>query len=85
VAGPSAMAVVMLMATNNPERMTDWLLALFAAWLLSSLILVSANGLKRFLGDRGLIAMERLMGMLLIAVAVQMLLEGFLAYFAELT
>jgi multiple antibiotic resistance protein len=85
VAGPSAMAVVMLMATNNPERMTDWLLALFAAWLLSSLILVSANGLKRFLGHRGLIAMERLMGMLLIAVAVQMLLEGFSAYFAELT
>jgi multiple antibiotic resistance protein len=84
VAGPSAMAVVMLMATNNPERMTDWLLALFAAWLLSSLILVSANGLKRFLGHRGLIAMERLMGMLLIAVAVQMLLEGFSAYFAEL-
>jgi len=85
VAGPSAMAVVMLMATNNPERMTDWLLALFAAWLLSSLILVSANGLKRFLGHRGLIAMERLMGMLLIAVAVQMLLEGFSAYLAELT
>ena len=84
VAGPSAMAVVMLMATNNPERMTDWLLALFAAWLLSSLILVSANGLKRFLGHRGLMAMERLMGMLLIAVAVQMLLEGFSAYFAEL-
>ena len=74
----------MLMATNNPERMTDWLLALFAAWLLSSLILVSANGLKRFLGHRGLIAMERLMGMLLIAIAVQMLLEGFSAYFAEL-
>lgn len=84
VAGPSAMAVVMLMATNNPERMTDWLLALFVAWLLSSLILVSANGLKRFLGHRGLIAMERLMGMLLIAIAVQMLLEGFSAYFAEL-
>jgi MarC family membrane protein len=84
VAGPSAMAVVMLMATNNPDRMTDWLLALFAAWLLSSLILVSANGLKRFLGHRGLIAMERLMGMLLIAIAVQMLLEGFSAYFAEL-
>ena len=84
VAGPSAMAIVMLMATNNPDRMLDWLLALFAAWLLSSLILVSANGLKRFLGQRGLIAMERLMGMLLIALAVQMLLEGISAYLAEL-
>jgi MarC family membrane protein len=84
VAGPSAMAIVMLMATNNPDRMMDWLLALFLAWLLSSLILVSANGLKRFLGQRGLIAMERLMGMLLIALAVQMLLEGISAYLVEL-
>jgi MarC family membrane protein len=84
VAGPSAMAIVMLMATNNPDRMMDWLLALFVAWLLSSLILVSANGLKRFLGQRGLVAMERLMGMLLIALAVQMLLEGISAYLVEL-
>jgi len=84
VAGPSAMAIVMLMATNNPDRMMDWLLALFVAWLLSSLILISANGLKRFLGQRGLIAMERLMGMLLIALAVQMLLEGISAYLVEL-
>lgn len=80
VAGPSAMAVVMLMASNDPSRMAEWLIALFAAWLLSSLILVSATGLKRFLGQRGLIAMERLMGMLLIALAVQMLLEGISAY-----
>jgi len=83
VAGPSAMAVVMLLATNDPARMTDWLLALFAAWLLCSIILVSATGLKKFLGQRGLIAMERLMGMLLIAIAVQMLLEGISAYLKE--
>ena len=84
VAGPSTMAVIMLLSTNEPSRMLDWLLALLAAWLLSSIILVSANGLKRFLGRRGLIALERLMGMLLIALAVQMLLEGVSAYLAEL-
>jgi len=82
VAGPSAMAIVMLMASNDPTRMPEWLIALFAAWLLSSIILLSATGLKRFLGKRGLIAMERLMGMLLIALAVQMLLEGISAYLA---
>ena len=80
VAGPSAMAVVMLTATNDPSRMLHWLAALFAAWLLTSVILLSASGLKRFLGKRGLIAMERLMGMLLIALAVQMLLEGISSY-----
>ena len=85
VAGPSAMAVIMLLATNQPDRMTDWLVALVAAWFISSLILVSATGLKRFLGRRGLIAIERLMGMLLIAISVQMLLEGISAYMAELS
>ncbi len=84
VAGPSAMAVVMLLSTNDPSRMTEWSFALLAAWFLSSVILVSATGLKRYLGQRGLIAMERLMGMLLIAIAVQMLLEGISAYLAEL-
>ncbi len=80
VAGPSALAVVMLLSSNEPGRMVDWMLALFAAWLLSSLILISATGLKRFLGRRGLIALERLMGMLLVAIAVQMLLDGISAY-----
>jgi len=84
VAGPSAMAVVMLLATNSPGRMLDWLLALLAAWFLSSLILLSATGLKRFLGRRGLVAMERLMGMLLIALAVQMLLVGISDYIGQL-
>ena len=83
VAGPSAMAVVMLLAGDNPDRMPEWVLALFLAWALSSVILVSANGLKRFLGKRGLIAMERLMGMLLIALSVQMLLEGISAYISS--
>jgi MarC family membrane protein len=84
VAGPSAMAVIMLLSTNEPGRMTEWLLALLAAWFISSVILVSATGLKRFLGQRGLVAIERLMGMLLIAIAVQMLLEGISAYLAGL-
>lgn len=84
VAGPSAMAVVMLLATNDPGRMTEWLLALLAAWFITSVILISATSLKRYLGQRGLIAIERLMGMLLIAISVQMLLEGISAYVAEL-
>jgi len=84
VAGPSAMAVVMLLATNDPGKMTEWLLALLAAWFITSVILISATSLKRYLGQRGLIAIERLMGMLLIAISVQMLLEGISAYVAEL-
>lgn len=84
VAGPSTMAVIMLLSSNEPGRMNDWLLALLAAWFISSVILVSATALKRVLGQRGLIAIERLMGMLLIALAVQMLLQGISAYMAEM-
>ncbi len=83
VAGPSAMAVLMLMSSNDPDRMLEWTLALVAAWVLSSVILLSATRLKRYLGRRGLIALERLMGMVLIALAVQMLLEGVATYLAE--
>lgn len=76
VVGPSAIATVMLMMTRNPERWPEWLMAVFLAWLASSLILFFATKLKRFLSQRVLIAIERLMGMLLITLAVQMLMTG---------
>jgi multiple antibiotic resistance protein len=80
VAGPSAMAIVVLLSTNDPGRMPHWIAAVSIAWLLTAIILYAATGLERLLGKRGLIAMERLMGMVLIALAVQMLLEGVTAF-----
>lgn len=76
IAGPSAMATVMLLATREPARLVDWTLALAAAWAASALILTFAADLARVVGQRGLTAMERLMGMLLTAVAVEMTLFG---------
>ena len=84
VAGPSALAVVILLATREPGRIFHWLIALLAAWFVSALILVSATSLQKVLGRRGLVAMERLMGMLLVAIAVQMLLNGIAAYLEDL-
>jgi len=76
VAGPSAMASVLLVMSRYPERWLDWLIALLVAWLATSIILAFSSRLGRFLGRRGLIAMERLMGMLLTIIAVQMLISG---------
>ncbi len=81
VAGPSALASVILVMSRDPERWADWLVALIAAWLVSSLILLLSSGLRKFLGKRGLIAIERLMGMILTAVAVQMFMNGLNEYF----
>lgn len=76
VAGPSTMAVVMLIVHKEPSRMLEWGLALFAAWAVSSVVLMSSPLLLRLLGQRGLIATERLMGMLLVIMSVQMFFDG---------
>lgn len=76
VAGPSAMATALLMMSREPERWLDWLLAVLIAWFASAVIIYFSSYFARFLGEKGLIAIERLMGMLLITVAVQMLLTG---------
>ena len=82
VAGPSGMAAVMLMGSQDPGRMGDWSLALMIAWGATAAILFSATYLYRWRGTRVLIAIERLMGMLLVALSVQMLLDGVGTYLA---
>ena len=80
VAGPSGMAAVMLMGSNEPSRLWDWSLALMIAWGATAVILLSATVLYKLLGSRALTAVERLMGMLLVAISVQMLLDGVASY-----
>ena len=82
VAGPSGMAAVMLMGSQEPGRMGDWSLALMIAWGDTAVILFSATYLYRWMGTRVLMAIERLMGMLLVALSVQMLLDGVGTYLA---
>jgi multiple antibiotic resistance protein len=76
VAGPSSLAIAMLMVTRDPERMLDWTIALVAAWAVVAVLLMASPLLLRALGNRGLIAMERLMGMILVIISVQMFFDG---------
>lgn len=76
VAGPSALATLLLLMSRDPQRWPVWLLALTCAWLASAAILILGGQLSRFLGARGLLALERLMGLLLVTLAVQMFIEG---------
>ena len=80
VAGPSGMAAVMLMGSNEPTRLWDWSLALMIAWGATAVILFSATMLYKWLGRSALTALERLMGMLLVAISVQMVLDGIGTY-----
>jgi len=81
VAGPSTIATLLLLSSKSPST-GSLLLALTIAWAITGVILLSSTFLYRLLGERGLIAMERLMGMLLVMVAVQMLLNGIRTSFA---
>lgn len=76
IAGPSTLAALLLLQQARPDQMRGLLLAVTIAWALSAVILLSSTALYRVLRQRGLIAMERLMGMVLVMVAVQMFMNG---------
>ncbi|MEP0545841.1 MAG: MarC family protein [Rhodothermales bacterium] len=76
IAGPSALATLILMVRSDPSAMGKWLLALLLAWGASAAVILAAPFLYGLLKDRGLSALERLMGMLLVMIAVQMLVTG---------
>jgi len=76
LAGPSAIAAVILMMAQEPSRWLEWVVALVVAWLIAGIILVSSETLGRRLGVRALLAIERLMGILLMLVSVDMILDG---------
>lgn len=75
-AGPSTIAVLLLLSSNQPNRLIEWSLALFMAWLGATVILLSSPQLLKIIGKRGSRALERLMGMVLVILATQMLLNG---------
>ena len=76
IAGPSILATELLMIAQEPDRWPVWLGAVLIAWTATLIILLLGTTLRKFLGDRGLMAMERLMGMILVLIATQMLLTG---------
>jgi len=83
VAGPSTLAAILLLQRSSPGNTGALLLALTIAWALSGAILLSSSFLYRLLRERGLIAMERLMGMLLVMIAVQMFMNGIKVFLAR--
>ncbi len=76
VAGPSAMVSTLLIMNRDPGRWPEWLAAVGIAWVATGVIIVLSGLLLRRIGRRALVAIERLMGMLLVAVAIQMLMTG---------
>ena len=81
IAGPSAVATILLIVGQEPARWPEWALSLFLAWVSSAIILLLSSKLDRIFGDKGLSAIERLMGLVLTTVSVEMLLQGLRLFF----
>jgi MarC family membrane protein len=76
IAGPAAIATVVLLVSREPQRWMDWSAALTVAMLVTVILLLFAERISRLVGERVLLAFERLMGLILTAIAVEMLLRG---------
>jgi MarC family membrane protein len=76
IAGPSALATVLLLVSQQPERRMEWVAALCVTMAISAVVLVSAERIQRLIGSRLTTAVERLMGLVLVSVAIEMMLRG---------
>lgn len=81
LAGPSAMATVLLLASRQPDRLMSWVAALTCAMLVSGAVLLLCDRIRKLLGDSVVSALEKLMGLVLTAIAVEMVLAGLKRYF----
>jgi len=84
IAGPAAVATVILIVSRAPHRLVEWTIAIAVAMAASLLVLLFAERIARLVGERGLYAFERLMGLILTAVAVEMLLRGIESFVRQL-
>ena len=81
VAGPSVLTTVMLLSLQNKGSFLEWSGVVGAAWLINVVILGGFSAkLAKLLGHRGLMAVEKLMGMILIAISTQMVMNGIKAF-----
>lgn len=83
IAGPSVLAVELLLMSDEPARWPVWLSAVTVAWAGTALVVLFGSQVAERLGPRGLVAIERLMGMILVAIAIQMFLTGADLYFGR--
>jgi MarC family membrane protein len=76
LAGPSAMATVLLLVSQAPERRLEWVAALTVTMVVCAIVLLMADRLQRVVGERVISAFERLMGLILVSISVEMLIRG---------
>jgi small neutral amino acid transporter SnatA (MarC family) len=70
------LATVLLLVSQQPDKRLEWIGALCVTMIISAVVLVSAERILRVIGNRLVVAVERLMGLVLVSVAIEMMLRG---------
>ncbi|QCP51078.1 MarC family protein [Trinickia violacea] len=84
LAGPSALATVMLLTSQSPGRVPEWIGALTVTMIVCAVVLVLAQRIQQWIGERTVMAFERLMGLVLVAISVEMILGGIRVFVHQL-
>jgi len=84
IAGPSALATVLLLVSQAPEKRLEWVAALCVTMTVSAVVLVLAERIQRVAGDSFVVALERLMGLVLVAVSIEMMLRGIKTFIQQI-
>jgi MarC family membrane protein len=84
LAGPSALATVLLLVSRDPARLWQWVAAIAVVMAVSAIVLGFSERIMRFLGERVTLAFERLLGLVLAAIAVEQMLRGIKTFIASL-
>ncbi len=84
LAGPSALATVMLLVSQAPARRLEWIAALCVTMAICAVVLVLSERIQRVAGDRVMMAFERLMGLILVAISVEIFLRGLKLFILQL-
>ncbi|RDK04767.1 MarC family protein [Paraburkholderia lacunae] len=84
LAGPSALATVMLLTSQAPGKMFEWIGALTVTMIVCAIVLMLAERIQNWLGERAMMAFERLMGLVLVAISVEMILGGIRTFVHQL-
>lgn len=86
IVGPAAISLVMMQAAMSASegKIAEGITAMLLAWLAAALLLFFSGKILGYLGEKGTVALTRLMGTVLVMIAVQMILNGITAYLQEL-
>jgi MarC family membrane protein len=84
LAGPSALATVMLLSSQAPSKRFEWIAALTVTMIVCAIVLMLAERIQAWLGERAMMAFERLMGLVLVAISVEMMLGGIRSFVHQL-